>query len=90
MRLDVPPIRWARRASVVDHQAATADAAVRRNPRPKAVVPMPVELIPEEPVDLRPETERYLKTVANKRAYEVKKAARLARQAASRQAQALA
>mgnify|MGYP000229696382 FL=1 len=69
---------------------ATADAAVRRSPRPKAVVPMPVELIHEEPVNLSSATERYLKTVANKRAYEVKKAARLARQAASRQAQALA
>ena len=51
---------------------------------------MPVELIHEEPVDLSSATERYLKTVANKRAYEVKKAVRLARQAASRQTQALA
>ena len=47
---------------------ATSDAAVRRSPRPKAVVPMPVELIHEEPVNLSSATERYLKTVANKRA----------------------
>ena len=42
------------------------------------------------PVNLSSATERYLKTVANKRSCEVKKAVRLARQAASRQAQALA